>query len=74
MKAIIDPQKCDGNPFCRPQRVCPYDAIDVDAATTKRVKYVIKEKCTGCALCIPFCDKDAIKMTEFIESIDSKNE
>jgi protein NrfC len=32
---------------------CPYDAIEIDSATGAR--YIVKEKCTGCGLCVQAC-------------------
>jgi diguanylate cyclase (GGDEF)-like protein len=51
----IDPDRCVRCLAC--VRVCPADAVAVDAAQVR----IVDEACTRCGLCLPACPHDAIE-------------
>jgi ferredoxin len=58
--AIIDEDLCNGCERCI--RVCPHDALSMNAMT----KVVVNEEiCAGCGLCWYECPEDAITLKDF---------
>ncbi len=63
LKAVIDPEMCDGAPTCIVKRVCPKKAV-FQKGIFGGVAEVNEEKCIGCGLCIKYCPHKAVLMVE----------
>lgn len=63
-KAYINPNSCDRSPGCPAIRVCPSQAISHQriGMFSYDVSAVDPAKCTGCAKCLNYCPRGAIKM------------
>lgn len=62
--AHINPQACDRSPGCPAIRVCPSQAISHEKSGmfSYHASVVDTSKCTGCAKCLNYCPRGAIKM------------
>jgi len=61
-KAYIDPNMCDGSPFCAVRRACPVGAITQKNGLLGGTAVVDPAKCIGCGKCVAVCPHGAVKL------------
>lgn len=64
-KAVINPSQCSRCGSCYNTKVCPVDAIQVDAAgfpLLPKTYFILWNLCIGCGACLDVCCDDAIHM------------
>lgn len=60
--AVIDPNLCDGSPFCPVRRTCPVQAVSQKNGMLGGTAVVDPAKCIGCGKCVMVCPHKAVKL------------
>lgn len=60
---IIDEQRCNGCDTC--VRLCPHQAVQLQAIDGDSRYRLVAKQCTGCGICIDVCEQKAIHVMEW---------
>jgi ferredoxin len=66
----IEPARCTGCDACI--RLCPQEALVLDAASPEPSYRLVPDDCTGCGLCVDVCADQAITLVPFASAEPSQ--